>query len=50
MIPLFSIICVTGISYAYGSLLKFCSYEYDNEEENENKIIDEKPSKCKFFK
>ena len=49
MIPLFSIICVTGISYAYVSLLKYCSYKYDNEEENENKIIDEKQSKCKFF-
>ena len=50
MIPLLGVVCITGISFVYGSLLKICNdIIFNDNEENEN-IIDKQPSKCNFFK
>ena len=50
MIPLLSVVCITGISFVYGSLFKICNdVIFNDNEENEN-VIDKQPSKCKFFK
>ena len=47
MIHLFSIICVSGLSYIYASVLKICSEEHNN---IENEEIKYEPVRCMNFK
>ena len=47
MIHLFSIVCISGLSYIYASVLKMCSDEHNN---IENEEIKNEPVRCMNFK